>query len=510
MPIWRVNNATALGGEVCAEWKPDHAYSVGARVVCRIAYATTARKAWVYECTTAGTSAATGSEPAWPASGTRTDGPDTLVWTTRSPDDGDWNNATCYLNYIMTNAAVAAGDFFYLHNAHNEVSGMHTLGKSVSTPANPFKVLCVDKATDLLSYGAIVGANTGGLYFIYNAVCYGVTFKGTNVALNFGGSAASTWILYGASPTNVVAWHIGTGAIYIGPGGAYLGKLIIINGGIRFDHLDGNMQCLAGGTFIWKGGVLTCSATGQTNLFKGSAYTNVTIEAVDLSAIGYGANARCLLVGSGVAINRFDVIRCKLPSAAGFVVYSSAIPADVTKIRLHGCSSGNDIYSLDEESYYGSVKHELTVIKSGGANDGVTGISWKMVANANTKDGYTALESPPIASWTESASSKTFTISGVYSGAANLQNDEVWMELEYPADNSSGLGTLVSTQLAFLSAAADLAADAGSTWGGGLANENKFKLSVTVAPGKKGPITARVYLSKASATIYIDPVIIES
>ena len=48
MATWRINNATLLGGEICAQWQANHAYALGARVVCTTAYATTARRAWVY------------------------------------------------------------------------------------------------------------------------------------------------------------------------------------------------------------------------------------------------------------------------------------------------------------------------------------------------------------------------------------------------------------------------------------------------------------------------------
>ena len=59
MATWRVNNSTALGGEVCSPWQAGHAYTLGARCVCTVAYATTTRRAYVYECTTAGNSHAT-------------------------------------------------------------------------------------------------------------------------------------------------------------------------------------------------------------------------------------------------------------------------------------------------------------------------------------------------------------------------------------------------------------------------------------------------------------------
>src|SRR4030067_1341784 len=142
MATWRINNSTLLGGEVCAQWQPDHVYALGARVVCRIAYGTVARRAHVYESTTGGTSGGTGSEPTWPASGTVADGPDTLVWTTRNPNDGDWNNASCILHYILNHAATAAGDSVYIDDGHSEDINMAAAYTVLGSNAlnNPIKM----------------------------------------------------------------------------------------------------------------------------------------------------------------------------------------------------------------------------------------------------------------------------------------------------------------------------------------------------------------------------------
>jgi len=79
------------------------------------------------------------------------------------------------------------------------------------------------------------------------------------------------------------------------------------------------------------------------------------------------------------------------------------------------------------------------------------------------------------------------------------------MELEYPADNSSGLGAIVSSQCAQLGTPADIS-DSNAEWvTTGMTNPNTRKLSVVATPGKVGPITAKVYLAKPSTTVYIDP-----
>src|SRR5512139_1088803 len=117
MATWRVNNSTLLGGEVCSPWQANHAYSEGARCVCTFAYATTTRRGYVYECTTAGTSHAT-TQPTWPTSGTVNDG--TAVWTTRIPNDGSWDNASCHLHYVLTaGPSIASGDTILIDDGHS-------------------------------------------------------------------------------------------------------------------------------------------------------------------------------------------------------------------------------------------------------------------------------------------------------------------------------------------------------------------------------------------------------
>lgn len=178
---------------------------------------------------------------------------------------------------------------------------------------------------------------------------------------------------------------------------------------------------------------------------------------------------------------------------------------------MHHCSSANNTYSLHEDCYEGTIDHNTTIVRTGGASDGTTALSLKMVSSSTVVDNYNPLSSPSINSWTNSTTSKTFTIEGVWDSATNIQDDEIWMELEYPANNTDGLGAIAKDKCAILGTPADQTAST-ETWTGtgGFSNENKFKLSVTATPGKAGPITARVYLAKPSATVYIDPKITES
>lgn len=507
MATWRVNNSTLLGGEICAQWVPNHAYSLGARAVCRVAYGTQARRAYVYECTTAGTSHAT-TEPTWPTSGTVAD--NDIVWTARNPNDGDWNNASCILHYVLNHAAVAAGDFVYIDDGHSEslqnIRPYIILGSA--TVNNPVKIICVDKTADTLSTGAIVKNNDANdnFYFQRSIYSYGVTY---DTVSNFGMSTSCICTLQGNGSTLLLNMSAAS-AKWIGPSNASV-VLHILDGNVGLNNVGMYFAFQAHGYIRWVNGALV-APNGVTKLIDllGAFPRNMDIICVDLSAVGSGATATSLLDNADDQINNILISRCKLPSAAGFTITTGALILPGNKpLRLHHCSSADKYYDFFEEAYEGSIQEETTIVRTGGASDGTTPQAWKMISSANALDNYRAMISPPITIWNAAASEKTFTIECLLDSATNPQNDEVWMELEYPADNTSGLGAVAKDKCAILSAAADKSAGVGA--GGwtttGLTNPNSFKCAVTVTPGKAGPVSARICLAKPSTTVYVDPLI---
>ena len=501
MAIWRVNNSTALGGEVCAQWATGHAYALGARVVCRLAYGTTARRAFVYECTTAGTSHAT-TEPTWPTSGTVND--NDVVWTCRSPNDGDWNNASCFLHYVCNHAAPAAGDIFYVHNAHNENtynSYYYPVGSTAFN--NPIKYICVDKTDDSLSTGAVVGGTSSIVFygFLYS---YGITWKSANGGIDGGGNSAWCHIFDGGGGIvfDVPDYYL----LASGTASGYPCTVFIRNGNIKLGQYS-SIYVTTKASFIWEGGALVAPA-GVSKTFRSGNYgKQCIVRDVDLSAAGANGLLNFEYVEE-IALFLFE--RCRLHAST--TLGAGAIEASSRgNVRMHGCSSANVTYNFREQGNGGYSIPETTIVRSGGASHGTTPISIKMVSTANVVEQYAIpFKSPTIHGWTDSTTEKTFTIEGIYDSATNLQNDEVFIELEYPANNTDGLGAMASDQCILLAAPADKTSSDVTWTTTGLTNPNKFKLAVTITPGKAGPITARVCLAKASTTIYIDPMIVES
>jgi len=476
-----------------------------------VAYATTAARAFVYEATDV-TDVSGGSQPTWPTTVGNTVVDGGVTWTCRSPSDGSWDNASCYLYYI-TNHAAAAGDVIYIDDGHSEVGIGATLSITCSaTFTNPFKLYCVDKATNALSTGAVVASGNQDLRLMGFVYSYGVTFSSGSGQIIFSRLSDSNWILEGNNTTVLSSSSINN---IIGYSTAYKCYLTIINGDIALQNTSGatsiQLGCLY---FKWFGGKLV-SSYGVDNLLacESLGYCHYAlIRDVDLTDMGQDATTVCI-IDTSTADPWYNVIleRCKLPSDAGFTVTDDSWNTPYQgKVILRHCSSANQSYDFYERSYEGTCQDETTIVRTGGASDGTTGISCKMVSSAGCLENMFALESIPFLGWTSSTTEKTFTIEFIHDSATALQDDEIWMELEYPADGTSGLGAIAKSKCAVLGTPADTA-DSSETWTTtGLTNPNTRKLSVTVTPGKAGPICARVYLAKPSTTVYIDPMITES
>jgi len=512
MATWRINNSTLLGGEVAGQWQPSHSYSLGARCVCRVTYGTTAARAYVYECTTAGTSGS--SEPTWPTTPGNTVNDGDVVWTCRQSNDGNWNNAHPIAWYLTAyNTNIAAGDTILVHYQHNEYADLGSYDYIIqgsSVLGNPIKLYSVDKADDTVRVGAVIG--TASLYnslkFQGSAYSYGICYKAPSlIRLPYAGNGNASWVIEGNGTDDTIYSLSTSSKIQIGGTLSYTGVLILLNAVIRIDNLNPSIELNYNARIKWKGGKLK-STTGLTKLFyTTSSASIIDCSDVDFSQVGAGSTPTSIISVSGGDIEAAVFTRCKLPTDSGFTPISGTwdLPSK-GKVIFHHCSGSNKVHSLYEASYEGTVQHEETIIRDGGASDGVTPISWKMASSANTKEPIIALESPPITAWAE-AGDQEITIEGIYDGTTNLQTDEVWMDVEYPADASTGLGAVTTSRIKPWETPVDLLGSGASWVTTGMSNPNKFRLNLSISTGKTGPVTARIYLAKPSTTIYIDPMI---
>ena len=191
-------------------------------------------------------------------------------------------------------------------------------------------------------------------------------------------------------------------------------------------------------------------------------------------------------------------------SAPGNIQFHSRMQSDNTSAK----SSGS-IQQLELLSFSGDLDIETTAVRTGGADDGAAGgHSWAMTPNVDkTRDQYQPMISPWIIGWNGSSGSQTLTVNISNSGAADYNDDDVWMETLYPSELGTAAHTFNTNQMDLLATPAVVTDDTDSTWGTG--GNNPQKLQITIAPDFEGPIMVRVCFAKhfgsSPETLFVDP-----
>jgi hypothetical protein len=134
-----------------------------------------------------------------------------------------------------------------------------------------------------------------------------------------------------------------------------------------------------------------------------------------------------------------------------------------------------------------------------------------MVATANAEWPLLALESDPIVKWNETVgSSVSVTVEFLSDDGTTLYDDDVWMEVEYLGTSGQALASVDRDSLKanFAATRAECETGAGvGAWTGETGGAKSYKLVSTFTPQEIGYFRAVVKLAKASATIYVDPLL---
>jgi hypothetical protein len=442
-----------------------------------------------------------GTEPTWNTTKGVTTTDNTVTWVCIGPV----TDYTAYMAPFSRIAApingtsyMAAGDTLYVSDRHNEnQTASLSLVISNGTSASPLKILCVDHTTvppTALATTATITVNSSySLIFSAYAEVYGLVITaGTDTNSGVANSTNTNMVLRNCTFKN----QAGTGFLF---GSAYsadtLAKLTLIDCTLYYGSSTSFFKFNAG-SFIVKN--LSLSGSVPTTLFQ--IYQQCRVDFIDCD---FNVAATNLVSISNTGSTRINFINCKLSASTttmGFGSWPSSSPNE--GIFLYNCDSGSTNYKYRTENYQGVIQHELTTIRTGGASDGVTPISWKAVS-ASGASFPLPLELERIAQWNESTGSP-LTATVEIAGAASLTDGDIWLEIEYLGDASSCKGSIVSSRRGLLATAAAVTSSS-AAWGGSPAYTQK--LQCTFTPQKKGVVTARLFLAKSSTTVYIDPVI---
>jgi hypothetical protein len=185
---------------------------------------------------------------------------------------------------------------------------------------------------------------------------------------------------------------------------------------------------------------------------------------------------------------------------------------DLLDVQVVNCDSADTNYRFYRQRYEGVEQHETTIVRTGGASDGVTTISRKIVTTANTTK-HTPYRSQPTQFWNTTVGSSVSLAVPIVTDNVTLTDAEAWLEVEYLGTSGVPLGLLASDRVSDpeFGTPANQATDGSSTWTTtGLGTPVQQTLGVSVTPQEIGLIRVYVCVAKASTTLYYDPKILST
>lgn len=408
-----------------------------------------------------------------------------------------WADAWTSIDSALT--TVAADDTVLVDDGHSEDLGAN---KSYTiSGASPVKVQSVDKADDSLSPGAQVRNNGGSrdIYFYGTWHMHGMRWEAGHQIGFYPGLGEQSTTEHCYLKVGVVA----AAAIFYPNFSVLDSKVVLIETDVELAGAASTIALYP--RFEWLGGNLITSSAAGHIFVPGTNGTGARICGVDLSAES-GA-----LFDPGTTGYKSDLLieRCKLHSSVSVV--SGVVLGPSSRFKVHHCQAGTDgdpTYAMEEHTYSGSVKTKVLSYRAGGASDGerATPYSWAISSNANVKEIYQPIESPPITAFTNGDGSTTYTYTLYFCMLVQpMKNDELWVVLSLPndADTSSKAGRK-SSRCDPQATPEFLTYDGDSTWVG-IVDPWARKVEIDYTPRKPGLVVARCFLAKSQKIVHVDP-----
>ena len=413
-----------------------------------------------------------GAEPTWNTTAGQTTTDNTVTWTSI----GAVGNFAAFaapfarLASAYANTWSAGGDTIFVGDDHAETQSSSLTLTSPGTSSTPSLVYCVDHtvappgggnlktSATITTTGASSMTHAGSVYY------YGITFSagsGANSSNLLTGNDSSSYNRYEACALRLGTTQ--TNTIRLGPGAVTSSAVDLVNTTMQF-AATGQGIILWGCVATWRNTASAITgATLPTNLFQSTQTAgSFLIEGVDLSALG--SNVLFSILGNVAA--SFYFVNCKLGSgyligAGGVFSGSQGLFVDI----VTSDSSGTN-YNQSRVRTSGALFAETTIIRTGGASDGTTGLSWRLLTTSNSF-WTRPFECFPISVWnTLTAANRTVTLYGIWLGQAALpNNDDIWIEVAYFGASGSPLASFGNDSKANgLTANAALTADSTSAW----------------------------------------------
>lgn len=433
----------------------------------------------------------------------------------RSTDGSDSDNGSTWALAKATAVGAAAidnaGDVIFFSQSHSESTAGAVNPAFAGTASNPVKLICANDGAEpptALATGAII-ANTGN----NNMAPTGFQFA-HGITFNIGGSASggASFIFGGAGEVlENCTWNLNNtgagGRVRFGTSSPTTAQAITLrNPSFKFANIGQAVQVF--GNLIIKGGQALAGGTSPTGFITaqmGGPAASAFVDGFDFSA---WSSSLSMLAGNGTAsCGRFIFRNCKLPSGWNGAPISGTIAAPGLRVEMRNCSAGDVNYALWIRDYCGDIFDDVIRVRTGGASDGTTPISWLMETSAAPIFPVHALVSPEIAKWNDTVGSPiTVTVDILHDSTTDVKDNEVWLEVQYLGTSGFPRSLFVDDAVADVLATAADQDSSSETWDTtDLTNPNTQKLSVTFTPQEKGLIIATVHVAKPSYLVFIDP-----
>mgnify|MGYP003441372921 CR=1 FL=1 len=427
----------------------------------------------------------------------------------RSTDGSDADNGSTWALAKATLAGAAAidaaGDNIYLSQSHAESGGAVT-AVFAGTMANPVKIIAGNDGAEpptAVSAASLISSSSitlSGSYYLY-----GLTLQSaTSILPNAQATSNSVTLDHCSLITTGTG---GSSFFSIGSTNNVTQKAVLLDCTYKFSG-SSNSGCATAGVVEIKGGsFVSGTSTPSAGIFGGAATdrtgAQLLIDGLDMTNLASTVSIFRTFISPGL----FQIRNSKLPASWSGSLCNATPLATGQRFEMHNCDSGDTNYRLWVQEYSGSIKTETTLVRTGGASDGTTGYSLVMATTANANASVAPLVSPEVSIWNDTTGgSKTVTVEILHDSATNLTDGEIWLEAQYLGTSGLPLGSFISDAKAdILATAADQSASSETWTTTGMSNPNTQKLSVTFTPQEKGYIQAKVYLAKASKTVYVDP-----
>jgi len=405
----------------------------------------------------------------------------------------DWANAFLTLTAAFT--AGAAGDTYFVAENHAESTAGAVSLTPKGTSAAPDRVICVDSAgtvppvsADLRTTATVTTTGANDLTLTASAstgVCY---WYGINMytAQSFR-TGSGTHFMYECS------WNLtGSGGSMV-PGSA---NIFAYNHDFGFSNA-GQVLFVNDGYIRIYGGTLIGSAVPTT------LFSYLSEADFQFNGFNFAAKTTGTLVGMAAAVPSTLVLNnCKFGGAMTYTTPTHTVGL----IDVNNSASTDTNYEGSRYAYQGTQTIETVVVQTGGASDGTTTISWKVVSNANNEYVAPFACKPIISEFNDTVGgAMTATVEILHDSVTALKDNEIWAEVEYLGTSGFPLSLFANDGVDVLSASAGQASSAVTWTTTGITNPNKQKLVVTFTPQEKGVAIVKVFFAKASYTVYVDP-----